>query len=125
MRHAQEKLVLKCEETLHLNITESFPSSTDTPSPNRARTSQRSDAGSILWDTVDKNDRRNDSEPDDDYTTCEKMVDSYIADPKADRHSSPLQFWKKKINYRIPYLQKVPTTLVYYRSIRKTIQHSW
>jgi len=79
MRHVQKKLILKCEETLKLNATEGFPSSIiDTPSPKRAQVSRRSDAGSILWDTVDKMMEGNDSEPDDDYTACEKMVLSYI-----------------------------------------------
>jgi len=41
----------------------------------------------------------NDSEPDDDYTACEKMVLSYIGEPKADHHSSPLQYWKNKLQY--------------------------
>jgi len=41
----------------------------------------------------------NDSKPDDDYTVCEKMVLSYIEEPKADCHSSPLQYWKNKLQY--------------------------
>ena len=34
------------------------------------------EAGSILWDTIDKMMKKNDGEPDDDYATCEKMVHS-------------------------------------------------
>ena len=67
---AQEKMVLKCEETLQLNTTEGFPSSTDT------LLLKELEAGSILWDTIDKMIKKNDGEPDDDYATCEKMVHS-------------------------------------------------
>jgi len=31
-----------------------------------------------------------DSEPDDDYTTCENMVHSYLGEANADHHTSPL-----------------------------------
>jgi len=80
MHHAQEKL--------------GFSKHNWYPSPQRARTSRRSDAGSVLWATVDEMMKEYDSELDDDYTTCEKMVHS-LGEPNADRHSSPLQYWKK------------------------------
>ena len=91
MHRSQERLIIKCEETIQLNTAESSPRSQDIPS-KRARTSQRSDAGSILWATDDDIIKEYDSELDDDYTTCEKMVHSYLGEPNADRHSSPLQY---------------------------------
>jgi len=94
MRRSQERLIIKCEETIQVNTAESSPRSQDIPS-KRARTNQRSDAGSILWATVDDIIKEYDSEPDDDYTACEKMVHSYLGEPNADRHSNPLQYWKK------------------------------
>ena len=44
--------------------------------------------------------KENDSEPDDDYITCEKMVHCYLGEPNVDRQSNPLQYWKhNKLQY--------------------------
>jgi len=43
-----------------------------------------------------------DIEPDDDYTTCEKIVHNYLGDPNPDRHSSP--FIGRRINHSLFYL---------------------
>ena len=67
MRCSQEELILKFEETLQSNTSESSLSSADTPSPKRAQASLKSDADSIVWATVDVMIKENNSEPDFDY----------------------------------------------------------
>ena len=86
---SQEKLILKCEEILQSSTPESSLSSSDIPSPKRAQANHKNDTNSILWATVDEMMKENDSEPDDDYTTCEKMVHCCLGEPNADYRSNP------------------------------------
>ena len=37
-----------------------------------------------------------DTEPDNDYTTSQKMVNAYLSEANAHRHSSPVVYWNEK-----------------------------
>jgi len=72
MQSSGEKLILKCEETPQPNEIEN---ATVVPSPKRAW-SKQSDADNVLWAKVDDMMKEYDSEPDDDYSSCEEIANS-------------------------------------------------
>ena len=49
-----------------------------------------------LWAQVDEMMKVHDFEPDDDYIVSQKMMNAYLSESNASRHSNPLLYWKEK-----------------------------
>ena len=96
MGFAQELLTSKYEEMLLDNqsdrTTETTPSA-----PKRAR---KDDTDSVFWAQVDEklkvHEHDRESGKDDGHSIFQKMVNAYLSEINAPRHSKPLHYWKEK-----------------------------
>ena len=92
MISSKEMLISRCEEYLEANQSEAFEPDTSS-APKRPR---NDDSASVLWAQVDEMMKVHDLEPDDDYIVSQKMVNAYLSESNAPRHSNPLLYWKEK-----------------------------
>jgi len=89
MISSKEMLISRCEDYLEFNQSEIDSSS----APKRPR---KDDSVSVLWAQVDEMVKVHDAEPDDNYKVSQKMVNAYLSEANAPRHSNPLLYWKEK-----------------------------
>lgn len=133
MGFSQEILISKCENTLQSNHFENALTATSSSSPKRA---QKDDTGSVFWAQVNEMVKVHNSELDDDYTFCQKMVNTYLSETNAPQqiahcntgrrkrqcghyfHTWCKSTWHKVLD------TKVLGTSLYHCSFRKTVQHT-
>ena len=92
MVSSKEMLISTCENYLESNQSEANPSSLDSAAKRR----RQDDSASVLWAQVDEMVKVHDAEPDNDYTISQKMVNAYLSEANAPRHSNPLVYWNEK-----------------------------
>ena len=121
MISSKERLISRCED--YLGSSQSVACEPDTSSaPKRPR---KDDSASVLWAQVDEMMKVHDGERDDDYIVVQKMVNAYLSETNAPRHSNPLLYILERetgiVAFACYLSSKVFSTSMYNCTLREAV----